>query len=132
MSCLKELRLGRDDLSRKQSLLINRTLNYATRSRCRMQHGAMVVKSGRIISMSNNKMVNHPDVFCQDMFEQHRAYVSMHAEVAALQGVSPEVARGSTVYVARMLRDGTPGMSRPCPRCEAYLNEMGVKKVIYT
>ena len=131
-ACLKELRLGRDKLSRKQSMLIDRTLEYASRSQCHQRHGAIVVKSGRIIASSYNKTNNNPAQFCQDLFNEYRGYISTHAEVAALKTVSPQQARGATVYVARIMRDGKPGLSKPCPECAKILDELGVKKVIHT
>ena len=130
--CLKELRLGRDKLSRKQSLLMNRTLHYASQSECHQRHGAIVVKSGRVISTSCNKNNNNPAHFCDDLFNDHRKYISTHAEVAALKGVSPDQAKGAVVYVGRLLRSGEPGLSKPCPECTKVLNDMGVKKVVYT
>lgn len=132
LKCLKELRLGRDKLSRKQSLLMNRTLYYASQSECHQRHGAIVVKSGRVISTSCNKNNNNPAHFCDDLFNEHRKYISTHAEVAALKGVSPDQAKGAVVYVGRLLRSGEPGLSKPCPECTKVLNEMGVKKVVYT
>ena len=111
---------------------MNRTLHYASKSQCKQQHSAIVVKSGRIVGSSCNKNINDPSKFCNDLFNAYRKYISLHAEIAALKGVSPDVAKGSTVYVGRVLKDGTPGMSRPCAQCEKYLNELGVKKVIYT
>lgn len=130
--CLKELRLGRDELSRKQTLLMNRTLYYAQKSKCHQQHGAIVVKSGRVVGFSCNKRINNPAQFCNDLFNEHREYISLHAEVAALRNVSPELAKGSTVYIGRLLKNGEPGFSRPCSRCEEFLNELGVKRVVYT
>lgn len=131
-ACLKELRLGRDALSRKQTLLMNRTLHYAAKSKCHQQHGAIVVKSGRVVGSSCNKNINNPAHFCNDLFNEYREYISLHAEVAALRNVSPDVARGSTVYVGRLLKNGTPGFSRPCSECEKFLNSLGVKRVVYT
>lgn len=39
---------------------------------------------------------------------------------------------GSTVYVARVLRNGIPALSRPCADCERLMRARGVKKVYYT
>lgn len=129
---LKELRFGRDKISRRETHLMNRTLHRALESECHQQHGAMVVKSGRILGLATNKMNNDPSKFCDDLFNKHRNLISTHAEVAAMKGISPEVAKGSTVFVGRVLKDGTPGLSKPCPNCEAFLVSMGVRKVIYT
>ena len=111
---------------------MNRTLHYASKSKCHQQHGAIVVKSGRVVGSSCNKNINNPSQFCKDLFNEYREYISLHAEVAALRNVSPDVAKGSTVYVGRLLKDGTPGFSRPCAECEKFLIELGVKRVVYT
>ena len=130
--CLKELHLGTDKLSNKQSFLIGRAVEYAAKSQCHQKHGAIVVKSGRIIATSCNKANNNPAHFCEDLFNEYRGYISTHAEVAALKMVSPQQARGATVYVARIMSDGSPGYSKPCPNCARLLDELGIKKVIYT
>lgn len=39
---------------------------------------------------------------------------------------------GSTVYVARILADGTWAMAKPCPRCMPRLRAKRVKRVYYT
>jgi tRNA(Arg) A34 adenosine deaminase TadA len=39
---------------------------------------------------------------------------------------------GATVYVARILRDGTMGLARPCKNCMAALRWKGVKIVYYS
>ncbi len=40
--------------------------------------------------------------------------------------------KGSTVYVARVAKDGTPAMAKPCPSCMSILRAKRVAKVIYT
>lgn len=42
------------------------------------------------------------------------------------------LASGATVYVARVLADGTWAMAKPCPRCESRLRNKRVKRVYYT
>jgi cytidine deaminase len=39
---------------------------------------------------------------------------------------------GSTVFVARVLRNGLPALSKPCINCERIMRARGVKKVHYT
>lgn len=39
---------------------------------------------------------------------------------------------GSVVYVARVLRDGTFGLARPCPGCMRILRAKGVDRVFFT
>ena len=39
---------------------------------------------------------------------------------------------GAIIYVARVRRDGSLAMAKPCSRCEASMRSMRVKKVYYT
>jgi hypothetical protein len=39
---------------------------------------------------------------------------------------------GSTVYVARVLKNGEAALSKPCHNCEHIMRSRGVKKVFYT
>lgn len=57
---------------------------------------------------------------------------SVHAEVAALRAWGGTNLRNATLYVARIGRDGTPMMSKPCANCQQALRDAGVKKVVYT
>ena len=111
---------------------MNRTLHYASQSECHQRHGAIVVKSGRVISTSCNKNNNNPAHFCDDLFNEHRKYISTHAEVAALKGVSPDQAKGAVVYVGRLLRSGEPGLSKPCPEWTTEHTGMEEEKIDYT
>ncbi len=60
----------------------------------------------------------------------HRAF-GHHAEMRAIQKVSPASLKGATVYVARSM-SGRWGDSRPCSSCERKLRNMGVAMVLYT
>lgn len=55
---------------------------------------------------------------------------STHAEVAALKRVKR--AEGATIYVARVLRSGKPGLARPCKRCQKDLIAAGIRQAIWT
>lgn len=55
---------------------------------------------------------------------------STHAEIAVLKRAKN--VRGSTVYVARVLRNGQRGLARPCKRCQADLVAAGVRQAIWT
>lgn len=82
--------------------------------------------------MGINQMRNDVSIFPDDAFNEIPEGISIHAEVDALRGIHPENARGATVYVSRVLRDGSIGYSRPCPACEKYLVSLGIKRVVYT
>ena len=54
-----------------------------------------------------------------------------HAEYTALRSVRGST-EGTVLYVARVLKNDSPAMSKPCLRCQEMLRSAGVTKVIYT
>jgi len=40
--------------------------------------------------------------------------------------------QGSTIYVARINKEGEARISKPCPMCEAAMRHVGVRRVYYT
>lgn len=79
------------------------------------------------MSVGINVNKNHPNVLGEVLVKQH---ASVHAEVRALARI--EDARGCTLYVARMMKCGSPGNSKPCDNCDDYIRARGVKRVVYT
>ncbi len=57
---------------------------------------------------------------------------TLHAELGAILGVDRNVTRGSTVYVARINKEGQAKISKPCPMCQNAMKHVGVRKVVYT
>ena len=53
---------------------------------------------------------------------------SGHAEARAIRKADT----GSTLYVARVTRDGKWAMSKPCKTCQTLIRNKGIKKVYYT
>lgn len=113
-------------------------LKIATHSDNTWQHGAVLVKSGRVIAHAPNVFKNEPMIFQieygEDEVKQKQAirdHCSVHAEERVLK-MAGEAARGSIIYVARVNRRGEPLMSRPCDHCYNAMVEAGVKTVVYT
>lgn len=52
----------------------------------------------------------------------------LHAEMSVIPFSKP----GDTIIVMRWRKDFTLSMARPCPACQHYLREAGIKKVIYS
>lgn len=50
--------------------------------------------------------------------------------IAALRQIKDT--KGVKLYVIRVRSDGSSGLSHPCPSCSAYIEEMGIKKVVYS
>lgn len=86
------------------------------------------MKNGNILAVAPNKMRNNPRTLGDD--PSLRGYLTHHAEALALSRVANP--RGATIYVGRILSDGTPALSKPCSACEKLIKSLGVKKVVHT
>lgn len=99
----------------KDKRFLDMARGVATTSKCRMKHGALVVKHSRVLGSSPNIKKNDP------LYVDYQ-FSSIHAEVAALRKAGWPVK--ATVYVARVNRDGESRLSMPCANCEAVLERL--------
>jgi deoxycytidylate deaminase len=53
----------------------------------------------------------------------------LHAEIDAL--IRAEF-KATDLYVARVLKDGSPALAKPCPICRLAMKRAGVLRVHYT
>jgi hypothetical protein len=97
-------------------------LYTAASSKHRTRMGAVAVCSGRILGEGVNTRKNRPV-----SIDWH--HVSRHAEQALAAKADLE---RSTVYVARLLKDGRDACARPCEFCLARLKDAGVRTVVWT
>ncbi len=77
------------------------------------RHVAVVTRGGAILSVAANG-------------------AKEHAEVRALKKLTPDARQGTKVWSMRLSKGGRLGMALPCPNCEKFMRENGVKKVYYT
>lgn len=91
----------------------NSTFNYRI--------GAVLTKGGRILNTGFNK-VGHKSAW--------KDFSSVHAEEAACN--LPISLTGSTLYIARIKKDNSTGLAKPCINCMAMLKSLGIKKIVYT
>jgi deoxycytidylate deaminase len=94
---------------------------------------AVLVKSGKIISIGHNKTKTHPKQ--RNRINDHGIEYgnnNIHAEVDALVRAPWGKIPGSTIYVARRTRSDLPGIARPCSSCVDFLSDYGVKRAYYT
>ena len=107
---------------------ITRHMELAVRAAHNGQHrqhqmGAILTHSGRIISIGMNSHKSHPKM---------GRVKTLHAEVSCLIGVRYQDLKGSTMYVARVNKNGKVGMAKPCSICQAVLAEYNVLRIYYT
>lgn len=94
---------------------------------------AVITKRNKIMSVGVNSHKTHP---LQKRFARNPQSLHLHAEIAALKNAlrkfSLEELSGATIYVARVLKDGSPALAKPCLGCEKALMEFGIKHVHWT
>ena len=115
-------------LSNRDKQYLKLAVNAALSSKERRKHGAVIVKSNRVLSIGVNKFRNHPDIIPESFIKQ---VCSVHAEVDALKKIGYD-AKNATIYVARVNNQNKPMMSRPCNNCYTTIRESGIKNIVYT
>jgi deoxycytidylate deaminase len=115
-------------LSKNEQAFLSVARYFATKSAAQKRHGAVVVKSGRVLGTGYNKDKNNPLFISPEHIKKH---CSRHAELEAIRDANWNV-RGAVLYVARVNKQGQDRNSKPCRLCQAVINETQIKKVIYT
>lgn len=115
-------------LSKKDVSYLNIARSLAEKSEEKKKHGAVVIKSGRVVGYGFNKFKNHTDYIPEDLIKIH---CSRHAEEVAIK-IAGNNAKGAILYVARVNNQGIDRNSKPCKICAKLIKKSGIKKVIYT
>lgn len=109
---------------------IQKAMRIAENSDYSIRIGCVVTnKRGRIISQGFNQLKSHPKQARYAKLHGKCEKIFLHAEISALVRCREEP---HTIYVGRIMKNGLPGMCKPCPICEAAIREAGVKYMIYT
>lgn len=115
-------------MSNNEQAFLSVARYFAAKSSSNKKHGAVVVKSGRVLGRGYNKDTNNPMSVSPEHIKTH---CSRHAEIEAIRDANWNV-DGAILYVARVNRQGQDRNSKPCKYCELVINETNIKKVIYT
>ena len=131
-------------LPRLTETRINHYLNLA-RNACyysdfmKARLGAVLIYKGKVMSVGWNSTKTSP---LQRQLNRYRGYNintstahdTLHAEVACLSKIRDlniDWGRAS-LFICRIKKDGSRGLSRPCSGCQALIRSMGIKNVYYT
>ena len=101
----------------------------ANKSVARNTHGAVVVKGGRVLGTGWNKNRNHPAIVSPEHIKTDCSY---HAEEVAIREAGEDNVRGAIIYVARVNKNGQDRDSKPCPKCASLIEQVGIKRVVFT
>lgn len=94
---------------------------------------AIIEKKNTIVAYGFNSGKSHP---LQARFGDNPHKIFLHAEMDAIKnalkyGYKDDL-EGSTVYVARVLKNGEPALAKPCKGCMTALKFFGVKEVYWS
>jgi deoxycytidylate deaminase len=81
------------------------------------QHGAVIVKRNRVISIGYNKYKTSP--------RSNHPHSHIHSELDAILKANINLS-GCSIYIYRENKHGQPAISRPCPSCQALLKSLGI------
>lgn len=78
-----------------------------------------------------NKPKSHP---LQKKFGRNVHSIFLHAEIDAIIQANREGYNisGARIFVARVLKDGTPALAKPCKGCQKALLQYEIEEVWYT
>lgn len=111
-----------DDLSNTDRSFLATTAKAALSSGYKFRMAAMVVKSGRVLSINTNYNKRSPST------PPNRW--STHAEIRALRS-SPET-KDATLYVARLSKNGSYATAKPCAWCMEHIITAKIARVVFT
>ena len=105
-------------------------VNMAKKSPSRFRLGAVLVKRNKIISAGFNMM--HKTHTLMQRYNMDKSWTpGLHAEIHACIGVPMADLEGASLYVVRILKDGSLAMSKPCLICQRFIADVGISNVFY-
>ena len=118
-------------LSKKKQRYIKLAARIAQQTEFKeYKHGAILVRAGAVINTSCNK--NKYKAWANQFRKKQHGHATIHAEIGAILGLDRSLTEGSTIYVVRVGKCGDLKNSKPCPMCEAAMQYVGIKKVVYS
>lgn len=113
-------------LTRTEQRHLFRASLIALQSTQRQKHGAVAAVGKRVLAVGVNSFRCHPTVASDPKRES-----SFHAEIAALRQLR-EVDSRTTLFVARVAKNGQTALSAPCANCRKALKEAGLVKIVFS
>lgn len=105
-----------------------RAVQVAGTSSARFRHGAVIAHGSRVLAVGVNTHRADPLNVTDPKTDS-----AWHAEISALRSLRTTVDPSRlSLYVARVLKDGTPANSRPCAGCQAVLDYLGITDIHWT
>lgn len=83
--------------------------------------GALIINNGQLVGAGYNRV-----------YQIGKTKRTDCAEILALKKTPKSRRKNSIIAVARLRKDGTYGIAKPCNNCKKALSKAGIKKAYYT
>lgn len=87
--------------------------------------GAILITRNRSITAVNSYRTSPRLV-------RHYVYPVFHAESACIFRAGFDACSGASLYVARVRRDNTLALAKPCGECQKLIELVGIRRVYYS
>jgi deoxycytidylate deaminase len=106
----------------KDTRYYDMALRVARLSNCKSQHGAVIVRSGCVLSLACNRLTTHP------ITRRHKEFsTSIHAEQRSIILAGTDVSR-ATLYSARY---NGMRLGMPCAMCRELMQDANIDSVVF-
>lgn len=99
----------------------------------RAKMAAVIAKRNTVLAVGFNQYKSHP---LQAQFSANEEAIFLHAEIDAIRNCIREhgegVLSGSTLYIARVYKNGKPALAKPCKGCQRAIAAFNIKHVVWT
>ena len=117
-------------ISRKVRRYFELAKKYAFKSTICHKHSSVLVKGGKIINVSYNKLVFSS--LANRFRRQQKGIGTLHAEIGAVLNLDKSVTNNADLYVMRINNKGHYMLSAPCSMCIKTAQFMNIRRIIYT
>jgi deoxycytidylate deaminase len=94
--------------------------------RSKFRLGAVLVHKNSIVSVGTNSYKTHP------LMRKRTEWPFLHAEQHAIIRAGVDNCEGLDLYIARVLKNNTLALSKPCDVCAELIREVGIKRTFYS
>lgn len=95
-------------------------------SKSRFRLGAVLVYKNNIVAVGTNSYKTHP------LMAERTAWPFLHAEQHAIIRAGVDNCEGLDLYIARVLKNNTLALSKPCGVCAELIRDVGIKRTFYS
>lgn len=102
-----------------------------TRPRQKLPRLVAILETRKGVYVGQNSYKTHP---LAKKFGRNNESICLHAEVDAIRKalMCGDEVEGSTLFVARVLKNGREALAKPCEGCQRAIIHFGVKNVHWT